>query len=141
MPILFDSSIYISALRLSGNAPLLLRRWANESPVWLSSVVLEELYAGAHDRARLTVERLERDFDRVNRILVPTLGDWTKSGRLLGRMAAKYQYENIGLGRLTNDALIATSAGRMGATVVTANGKDFSRLAEFHVFEWEVAKL
>jgi predicted nucleic acid-binding protein len=140
-PALLDSAIYITAMRRGDGSVLALRRYAEEAPLWLSAVVLEELYAGAHDRARLTVERLERDFDRVNRILVPTLGDWTKSGRLLGRMAAKYQYENIGLGRLTNDALIATSAGRMGATVVTANGKDFSRLAEFHVFEWEVAKL
>jgi hypothetical protein len=53
--------------------------------LWLSSVVLEELYAGAGDRERRVVERLERDFDRVKRILVPNLSDWTQAGKVLAR--------------------------------------------------------
>jgi|SRR5579863_1659798 len=53
------------------------------------------------------VERLERDFDRAKRILVPNLSDWTQAGRVLARLAAKYNYEKIGQGPLTNDALIA----------------------------------
>jgi hypothetical protein len=40
-------------------------------------------------------------------------------------LAAKYDYEKIGLGRLTNDALIAMSAVRLGITVITANARDF----------------
>ncbi len=48
MPILFDSSVYIAALRQGGASTVLLLRWAQESPLWLSSVVLEELYAGAN---------------------------------------------------------------------------------------------
>jgi hypothetical protein len=39
------------------------------------------------------------------------------------------------VGRLTNDALIATSAGRLGIRVITANERDFTKLAEFHVFQ------
>jgi predicted nucleic acid-binding protein len=53
-------------------------------------------------------------------------------------LAAKYGYENIGQGRLTNDALIATSAARLGITVITANARDFLRLAEFRPFQWKV---
>lgn len=34
-----------------------------------------------------------------------------QSGRVLARLAAKYDYKQIGQGRLTNDALIAMSAG------------------------------
>jgi len=71
------------------------------------------LYAGATARNRQVVERLERDFDRAGRILVPNLSDWTQTGKVLARLAAKYDYEQIGKGRLTNDALIAMSAGRM----------------------------
>jgi predicted nucleic acid-binding protein len=112
-----------------------------DAPLWLSAVVLEELYAGAYDHVRQVVEHLERDFDRINRILVPNLSDWTQSGRVLARVAAKYHCENIELGRLTNDALIATSAARMGVRVVAANEQDFSRLAEFHPFRWEVTTL
>ena len=137
-PALFDSSIYISALRRGSDAALALRRLAPDAPVWLSSVVLEELYAGGRDRDRHVVERLERDFDRAKRILVPNLSDWTQAGRVLARLAAKYHYEQIGQGRLTNDALIAMSAGRLGIRVITANERDFSRLAEFRTFQWQV---
>src|SRR5665811_329307 len=80
-PALFDSSIYITALRRGDDAALALRRLTADAPLWLSAVVLEELYAGAADRHRQVVERLERDFDRAKRILVPNLSDWTQAGR------------------------------------------------------------
>jgi predicted nucleic acid-binding protein len=140
-PALFDSSIYISALRQGDDAPLALRRLATDAPLWLSAVVLEELYTGSPDRGRQVVERLERDFDRAKRILVPNLSDWTQAGTALARLAAKYHYEKIGQGRLTNDALIAMSAGRLGIRVITTNQRDFSKLAEFVSFRWQVATL
>jgi predicted nucleic acid-binding protein len=137
-PVLFDSSIYITALRMGDEAALALRRLASDSPVWLSSVVLEELYAGADINDAHVVERLERDFDKAKRILVPNLSDWTRTGKVLSQLAAKYDYEKIGRGRLTNDALIAMSTGRLGITVITANGRDFGKLAELRPFQWKV---
>ncbi|MGC1294986.1 MAG: hypothetical protein WA869_08085 [Alloacidobacterium sp.] len=83
MPLLFDSSIYITALRVGSDAALLLQRWARESPLWLSSVVLEELYAGANPNDYRILEKLERDFEKARRILIPNLKDWTQSGRVL----------------------------------------------------------
>jgi len=140
-PVLFDSSIYITALRTPDDADRSLRRIAGGEPVWLSSVVLEELYAGTTARNRHVVERLERDFERARRILVPNLTDWTQTGKVLARLAARYDFEQIGKGRLTNDALIAMSAGRLGITVITANARDFSKLAEFRPFQWRVDNL
>lgn len=137
MPILFDSSLYISALRTGGEASVVLERWARESPLWLSSVVLEELYAGATRNDHRILEKLERDFDRARRVLVPNLCDWTQAGRILSRMAEKYGCEQIGRARLTNDALIATSAAHAGITVVTVNQRDFTRLAEFCPLQWQ----
>jgi predicted nucleic acid-binding protein len=137
MTILFDSSIYISALRVGGEDALLLQRWARETPLWLSSVVLEELYAGAARSGHRIVERLERDFEKARRILIPGLSDWTQAGRILARLAEQYGYERIGRGRLTNDALIATSAARAGITLVTANERDFTRIAEFCPLQWQ----
>jgi predicted nucleic acid-binding protein len=135
---LFDTSVYISALR-RGDVRQLTKSWVDaKSPIWLSAVVLEELYAGATQPSRDLVERLERDFDRLNRILVPNLGDWIQAGQVLNRLAVKYDYEKIGQARLTNDALIAMSARRLGIRVITANERDFSRLAEFRSFQWEV---
>ena len=140
-PILFDSSIYITALLAEEDASLALRQVSANARVWLSSVVLEELYAGVAPRDRRVLERLERDFERAKRILVPNLTDWTQTGKVLARLAAKYDYERIGQGRLTNDALIATSAGRSGITVITTNARDFERLAEFRPFHWQVQTL
>jgi predicted nucleic acid-binding protein len=135
---LFDTLIYVAALRSGDDGALAIRQLNSGSVVWLSSVVLEELYAGAGDRGRPVVERLERDFDRAKRVLVPNLNDWTEAGRVLSRLAAKYDFEQIGRGRLANDALIAMSAGRQGIKVVTTNERDFRRLAEFRSFQWQV---
>src|SRR6516164_4908624 len=140
-PALFDTSLYITALRRGSEAALAVRRLAADAPLWLSSVVLEELYAGAGERERRVVERLERDFDRVKRILVPNLSDWTQTGRVLARLAVRYGYEQIGQGRLTNDALIAMSAGRLGIRVMTTNARDYGRLAEFRPFPWQIATI
>jgi predicted nucleic acid-binding protein len=139
-PVLFDASIYITALRLGDESALGLRRVAVGVPVWLSSVVLEELYAGVSTHNRQVVERLERDFHRARRILVPNLTDWTQTGKVLALLAAKYDYEQIGKGRLTNDALIGMSAGRLGITVITVNARDFKKLAEFRPFQWRIEK-
>jgi predicted nucleic acid-binding protein len=134
---LFDSSVYISGIRRGDDAVLAQRRLSTDTLLWLSSVVLEELYAGAVGSIGDSIERLEHDFERAKRILVPNLGDWTQTGRVLARVAAKYGYERIGQGRLTNDALIAMSAGRIGARVITINERDFRKLAEFRSFQWE----
>jgi predicted nucleic acid-binding protein len=138
---LFDSSIYILALRGGADALAALRRMAAGAPLWLSAVVLEELYAGAVAANRRVVERLERDFARARRILVPNAGDWAKTGKILSRLAGEYGYEKIGQVRLTNDALIAVSAGRVGVAVMTANSRDFSRLEEFCSFQWSEMNL
>jgi predicted nucleic acid-binding protein len=137
-PILFDTSIYITALRAGNDAFIQLRRFTPGAAVWLSCVVLEELYAGVRANDSKIVERLERDFDRARRILVPTLSDWTNTGKVLSRLAARYGYEQIGQARRTNDALMAMSAARRGITIVTANERDFGRLAQFHPLRWRV---
>jgi predicted nucleic acid-binding protein len=139
MPVLFDSSMYITALRVGNDAALLLQRWARESPLWLSSVVLEELYAGANANDYPILEKLERDFERARRVLTPNMKDWTQAGKVLARLAQKYGYERIGQARLTNDALVATSAARAGITVLTVNQRDFARLAEFCPLQWQAA--
>jgi predicted nucleic acid-binding protein len=137
MPILFDSSVYIAALRPGGDPSRLSNRWTTEAPLWLSSVVLEELYAGSRPNNRRELERLERDFDKARRLLVPNLSDWTTAGRILAGIAEKLGYEKIGQARLTNDALIASSAARTGIRVLTINARDFALLARFCPLQWE----
>jgi len=85
--LLLDTSIYITALRTGAGAALQLRQIAANEPVWMSSVVLEELYAGAAAQDNRVVERLERDFTKARRVLVPSLSDWTLAGKILARFA------------------------------------------------------
>lgn len=136
MPVIFDSSIYITALR-NGDVELLQGRWLGETPVWLSSVVVEELYAGAKPNDLRILAKLERDLGGANRTLTPNSGDWKRAGEILAQMGQRYGYEQIGKARLVNDALIATSAARNGVTLITANQRDFERLAEFCPLQWQ----
>jgi len=138
MKVLFDSSIYIRSLRDEGVTGLALLRWLGPAPIWGSSVVLEELYAGVSFRDHRVVQKIEQQFERTNRLLVPNQHDWTRTGKLLNRIANKYGYESIGRSRLTNDALIAVSAARCGIEVITGNARDFARLSEFCPLQWRV---
>jgi predicted nucleic acid-binding protein len=139
-PALLDTSIYVSALR-RGDAGPVLARFVAENDMWLSAVVLEELYAGAREGDRHVVELIERQFAKESRILLPELDDWIQAGKVLSQLGAKYDYEKIGRNRLTNDALMAMSAARAGVTVVTANVRDFRKLAEFRSFAWQLLTL
>ena len=133
---ILDSSIYISAFRTGGGAAS-LQFLISGVKLWLSAVVLAELYAGARDRETMRLlEELEYDFRKAQRLVVPEAGDWTSAGKTVARMAARYDYESVGKTRLMNDALIATSAGKNGITVVTANVRDFARISEFTPFSW-----
>src|SRR5271168_1244446 len=93
--VLFDTSIYLSVLRRGDPGPAVVRFIA-QTDMWLSAVVLEELYAGSGERDRHAVELIERHFDKQSRILLPELEDWIQAGRVLSRLAAKYDYEQIG---------------------------------------------
>lgn len=137
-PVLYDSSVYITALRLGNAAILQTRNLLHGSPLWLSAVVLEELYAGMTPSGRKLLAKMERDFDQVGRILVPILSDWSQTGHVLAKIGAKYGYDKIGKARMTNDTLIGTSAARQGITVLTKNARDFNLIAEFTSLQWEI---
>lgn len=109
------------------------------SPIWLSAVVLEELFAGASDKKTIKlITEFENAFSQINRILVPNLTDWSNAGRILNKIGRKYGFEKIGKARLANDAVLAMSVSRKGFKLKTANTKDFKLLAEFRKFRWEI---
>jgi predicted nucleic acid-binding protein len=138
---LLDSTVYISAMRKGAEGARELDALTADLTLWLSAVVLQELYAGAREKDRHVLESLERRMSEANQIVVPDRDDWVRAGKLLALVAGKYGYETIGRSRMTNDALIAVSAGRLSIIVITANKGDFSRLAEFHNFSWHFAAI
>src|SRR5258708_30619841 len=92
--VLLDSSIYIAALR-GEDAALRLERVTAGTVVWLSAVVLEELYAGAGLRDRGYVAQMERGFGQSEKITVPDLSDWIVAGKGLAPLALTYDHYPI----------------------------------------------
>lgn len=101
----------------------------------MSAVVLQELAAGALDTARLReLETARRRYKKEGRLLVPDSEDWIETGKILSNMYRGTATNNRGRRvkidketqrRILRDVLIARSALRVGATVVTGNISDF----------------
>jgi predicted nucleic acid-binding protein len=133
-----DTSVYLSFLRQNGEIQDLtfLRR---PTLLYLSSVVLAELYAGARDRPTVRLlERFYRTFDVSNRVIVPDQRVWLEAAQVLRRFGTRYGFEARGLARLSHDVLIALTARRIGAIVFTRNRTDFERIREVRDFQLEI---
>ncbi len=138
--ILYDSSIFIDSFRRDDYSLLLSRNVDVDGkmlPVYFSAVVLSELLAGARDaQPRKFLAKVERQYQTLRRLVVPTKNDWSISGQILLKIGEKHGFEQIKRSRMTNDCLIAMSARRLGLTVVTTNIRDFQMISEFRPFEF-----
>lgn len=93
-----------------------------------SSVVLSELRRGARTAAaRRRVAALVRALAVE---WAPTAGDWWLAGKLIREIGDACGWEVAKRRDFQNDALIALTARRHGAAVVTANAADFALLAK-----------
>jgi predicted nucleic acid-binding protein len=93
-----------------------------------SSVVLSELRRGARTpQARQLVEELRR----LTKIYwTPITADWWTAGVIIQRIGDAQGWDRRKRQEFQNDALIALSARRYGATIITANQNDFELLAK-----------
>jgi predicted nucleic acid-binding protein len=92
-----------------------------------SAVVLSELRRGARTRE---AERLVTAFYRFAHVCwEPTAADWWEAGQLIRKVGDAEGWDRNKRRDFQNDALIALTARRHGATVVTANLSDFDLLA------------
>lgn len=91
-----------------------------------SAVVLSELRRGARTRE---AERLVTALFRLARVCwEPTTADWWEAGRLVRQIRDAEGWERHKRRGFQNDVLIALTARRYGAAVVTANFSDFELL-------------
>jgi predicted nucleic acid-binding protein len=108
---------------------------------FMSAVVVQELTAGANDAAEVREYEESRKYhEGMGRLLVPTGEDWWLAGKVLnslhrglrshkrGRVTAISKGEQQ---RILRDVLIALTARRAGATVVTENVSDFEKIRNF----------
>jgi predicted nucleic acid-binding protein len=126
-----DSSVYIPLFRSGKFAEELLeinKRYLIRN----SAVVLLELFAGVSlKKERALVEQLERNFG----VISPTPLNWSETGRVLCLLKQRHGFDSGRMRALVNDALIAISARDSGATVITANLKDFTMIQEIRPFD------
>jgi predicted nucleic acid-binding protein len=107
----------------------------------LSAVVLQEITAGASDTAGVReLGELGKRYERAGRLLVPTGEDWWFAGKVLnalyrGLPSHRGEYTPAipkeEQQRLLRDVLIARSAKRVNAGVVTYNRGDFDKIRRF----------
>jgi predicted nucleic acid-binding protein len=91
-----------------------------------SAVVLSELRRGARGRdAELLVAKL---FELATVKWEPSVVDWWEAGRLVLSIGDKQDWDINKRRDFQNDVLIALTARRHGATVVTADSSDFELL-------------
>jgi len=91
-----------------------------------SAVVLSELRRGARGRE---AERLVASlFELATVRWEPSVADWWEAGRLIRNIGDKHDWDINKRRDFQNDVLIALTARRHGATVVTVNSSDFELL-------------
>ena len=124
---ILDTSVYINHWQ-HGLHDEVLVAVRNAFIVRQSSVVLSELRRGARtpDASRL-VETL---FRLAKIQWAPTAADWWQAGLLIRKLGDAHHWDAHKRQAFQNDALIALTARRHGATIVTANHGDFEVLGK-----------
>ncbi len=124
---LLDSSVYIGHWErgLYQDALAAIRQG---SIIRHSSVVLSELRRGARTKS---AQRLVQSLYRLATVQwEPTAEDWWEAGRIVRKIGDAQGWDVTKRREFQNDALIALTARRHGARVVTANTRDFALLAD-----------
>lgn len=96
--------------------------------LWISAVVVFEVTVGARDASHAAAwERwLVRPFRTRERVLVPGESTWRIAAEARRRLAATKRYEaSLARASFQNDLLIAAACRERGATLITANVRDF----------------
>ena len=123
---ILDTNVYIGHWERGSFAPA-LEQVRKAFVIRHSAVVLSELRHGARTRqAQGLVEAL---FRLAASCWAPTPADWWQAGSLIQQIGDARGWNKSKRRDFQNDALIALTARRHGATVVTANHADFDLLA------------
>ena len=140
MPILLDTNVYLFALRSDRGADFFERQFLPlVFQTYLASVVVEELYAGALDRAAVRlVERQVGALERAGRVVTPTFEDWKEAGKLVAEMTGNGAGGRSRIQHMVNDVLLALSARRVGADLFTFNRGDFQLIRRHKPFSLRV---
>lgn len=133
-----DSHLYIDALRTAEGLAA-LKAFDSRCTAFLvmSAVVAHELRAGASTPQ--AVNRVEEDiigpFERRGRLITPTFWAWKESARILSSLFGREAWTGVPRS-FVNDVLLAMSCREAGVVLITANTRDFQRIARVRKFEF-----
>jgi predicted nucleic acid-binding protein len=122
---ILDTSVYIDNLRSGRFKQEILDL---KFVVRLSAVVLAELSMGARS---IEMKRFVDDLAKNFGIIAPNERGWIQSGRIVSRLVAAKGFDIHKTREIHFDVLIALSARRIGAYLVTCNVADFTAVREF----------
>jgi len=124
-PQLFDTSTLIPMIRGEAYEPL-FRRGLRSGRARISSVVMQELYAGARSRAdKRSLDEFNRAFVSRGYVVTPDHHDWTRAGVILARY--RRLHGDVQPRDHLNDLLIVLCAAKIAADLVTENAADMVR--------------
>lgn len=126
---ILDTSVYVDNLRSGRFRDEIL---ALPHIIRCSAVVLAELSRGARSRE---MKKFVEDLANNLLVVTPTEREWALSGRLVNRVATVGHFDIHKTREIHFDALIALSARRIGAAVITCNNADFIAIREFLSFK------
>ena len=121
---ILDISVYVDNLRSGRFKQEILDL---KFVIRCSAVVLAELSRGARSRPmRRFVDELAKNL----RVIAPNEREWIQSGQILNRIVAAKGYDINKTRELHFDVLIALTARRIGAYLITCNVDDFTAIRE-----------
>jgi len=132
-----DTNLYVDALRTETGKVALRAFQAAFAPfIHLSAVVVQELRAGARDRAADGLDaNIIAPFERRDRVFVPSYSAWRESGRILAQLVNPKDWRSV-TRSFVNDTLLAMSCREAGIVLVTSNVTDFERIAAVREFDF-----
>jgi predicted nucleic acid-binding protein len=125
---ILDTSVYIDNLRSGRFKQEILDL---KFVVRCSAVVLAELSRGA--RSPL-MRKLVDDLAKNLHVVAPNEREWIQSGRIVNRITTAKGYDIQKTREIHFDVLIALTARRIGAHLITCNGDDFTAIREYMNF-------
>ena len=131
---ILDTNLYVEAARSHSFRAVLRAFLVRAGPhVLASTVVIHELLVGASTKAAQgAVERdVAAPFQRFLRCIGTDALVWREAALITRAIAAnKGHNERLKSASFRHDILIAASCRRVGATLITANRRDFTLIAE-----------
>ena len=143
MPILLDTNVYLCAMKSQEGAAFFERTFVPAVfRTHLSSIVVEEFYAGALDGAAVClVEGYVGALERAGRTVTPTFQGWKDAGRLVAQITRREPGRKAKVQQMVNDILLALGARRIGADLYTFNREDFEFIRRHRPFALKVLRL